>query len=75
MALRREDAKAIEEKITKLVGEDWNTQKARIYITTIVLETETAVKGLQESLKEERKINQRVETALAGWLRRITEGD
>ncbi len=59
------EAKAEENKLEELLGVDWNTTRARSYISAVISSHRRTILELQKELDYERTLHQRVEAALA----------
>lgn len=59
----KEDIKKIQAEIDEYTGEDWNSGRAKIYISARLFQ----IKQLEDELAFERKVNSRVTDIFKGW--------
>lgn len=54
-----------EKKLNDLLGEDWNTSRAKLYITTFITSLRDGIREAEKKNEFEKALHVRVEAALA----------
>jgi hypothetical protein len=67
------DAQNIANDISKYVGDDWSTPRAKMYIAHTLLSWKNSATGLESELNFERAVNKRVLEITKGLLKELKD--